>query len=302
MSNPINHHYIPQFYMKYWTGNDGYLFRYHRPFDRVVVSKTPPKATGYEKNLYTINHEDDPQIVEKIFMSQLDNASANVIRVLNSDSRNFFIVDSDVLSIDQKTDFIRFVLSSHLRSPFSMTEVDSVFRKEVKINIDNNNRFMYSFDDSGRYVGSLYEYMLSVGSDPFADTHKLLLQEMINSQPLIRYMINMPWAVVDASGARHRFLTSDRPWIVPKGIKDPACIMGIPISPKKLFIASNNLKLLYQLNDQPREDTIRNANKIIVMMAVHNVYGSTDDRRQFVEKYLREKDKSPIPGIIVGKT
>jgi len=54
MNEPINHHYLPVFYLKQWCGDDGKVVRYYRPYREVVPSTVIPDNTGYEPNLYTL--------------------------------------------------------------------------------------------------------------------------------------------------------------------------------------------------------------------------------------------------------
>jgi hypothetical protein len=70
-------------------------------------------------------------------------------------------------------------------------------------------------------------------------------------------------------------------------------------TPTRIFLAANNMKELEQLSHQSSEDTVSNANNL-VRMAIRNVYGSTNDRREFVERRLRRPRDAPLPGLIIG--
>lgn len=50
----IKHHYIPVFYSKRWTGQDGRLCEYSRPYKVVKPRRTFPDGTGYARGLYTL--------------------------------------------------------------------------------------------------------------------------------------------------------------------------------------------------------------------------------------------------------
>jgi hypothetical protein len=147
---------------------------------------------------------------------------------------------------------------------------------------------------------SVYDYAVSDAPNLFADAHKYLLTQLINHEDPGHYIINMIWAVLDVSDARHRLLTCDRPYILPCGLKDPLCILAVPISPTRLFVAANNSEPLEALRHQSSRDTVRNANNLVVRLAVQNVYGSTDDCRAFVEKRLLRPNDTPLPGLIMG--
>jgi hypothetical protein len=110
----------------------------------------------------------------------------------------------------------------------------------------------------------------------------------------------MIWAVLDVSDAVHPLLTSDRPYILPRGLLDPACVLRVPISPTRLFLVANRSDELKKLERQPAEETVRNSNNLVVRTAVQNVYGSTNDRREFVERRLRRRNEAPLRGLIMG--
>jgi hypothetical protein len=55
MSHPINHHYLPVFYLRQWRNANGKVIRYHRPYKDVVASPIAPNNTGYEPGLYTLH-------------------------------------------------------------------------------------------------------------------------------------------------------------------------------------------------------------------------------------------------------
>jgi Protein of unknown function (DUF4238) len=147
---------------------------------------------------------------------------------------------------------------------------------------------------------SVYDYAISDAPQLFADAHKLHLTELINHGQLGDYLINMTWAVLDVSDARHPLLTCDRPYILPRGLKDPTCILAVPISHTRIFLAANNRTQLEALGRQASGDTVRNTNNLVVRMAVQQVYGSASDRRQFVEKRLIKLDEKPLAGLIMG--
>ena len=300
MNEPIRHHYSPQFYLRQWVGPDGRLFRYYRPYDKVVVSDTTPEYTGYKKYLYTVNSPDDPQIIEKRFFSPLDNYAAPILERLNQPGPRLAIVRRQDLDDTQRSDWTRFIQSLHLRCPYSLTEIDTVFSRGLRENMEREHGAAYRASKLPGDPDSVYDCAVADAPGLFADAHKGLLTELINLQPLGQYIVNMTWAVINVSDAPHQLLTSDRPYILERGLMDPFCILGLPISPTRIFLATNNTDELQKLNHQPSEDIVRKANNLVVRLAVQNVYGSANDRRQFVEKRLRRPSDPPLPGLIMG--
>jgi hypothetical protein len=264
------------------------------------VSKTTPEYTSCEDYLYTVKNPNDPQILEKEFFSKLDNYAAPVLERLNQPGPKLVIIGRMVLDDTQRSDWTRFIQSLHLRCPHSLSEIDTVHRGILRENMERDHGAAYRASKQPDDPESFYDYAASDAPDLLADAHKFLLTELIGHESLGNYVINMIWAVIDVSDAPHRLLTSDRPYILPRGLLDPSCILGVPISPTRIFLAANNMEQLEQLRRQSSKDTVRNANNLVVRMAVQNVYGSTRDLCEFVEMRLRRQDDPPVPGVIMG--
>jgi len=49
MKEGEKHHYIPQFYLKQWTGVDRRLCEYSRPYDRLKTRRRFPSECKLEK-------------------------------------------------------------------------------------------------------------------------------------------------------------------------------------------------------------------------------------------------------------
>jgi hypothetical protein len=80
----MHHHYLPQFYLRQWVGDDGKLWRCRREPSGVVSEKAvAPRATAFEPDLYAIRDATgidvyDPHIIETEFFSGIDSDAALV--------------------------------------------------------------------------------------------------------------------------------------------------------------------------------------------------------------------------------
>jgi hypothetical protein len=124
MNNPISHHYSPQFYLRQWTGPDGRVARYHRPHDRVVVSRRSPEHTGFEDYLYSVEGQSDPQILEKGFFQKVDSDAAPLLQEMCQLGPGLVIVDGRFGS-EERSNWTRFINSLSLRGPHSMGEIET---------------------------------------------------------------------------------------------------------------------------------------------------------------------------------
>src|SRR5258708_37469711 len=73
MSEPINHHYLPVFYLRQWCNAAGKVVRYYRPHRAVVASPITPENTGYEPALYSLDGDpsEHRQAIEKQFFGPI---------------------------------------------------------------------------------------------------------------------------------------------------------------------------------------------------------------------------------------
>jgi hypothetical protein len=85
MSLPINHHYLPVFFLSQWCNAVGKVVRYYRPCKAVVASPIAPENTGYEPGLYTLfgYPPDKAQAIETEFMGpHVDGPASKALKIL----------------------------------------------------------------------------------------------------------------------------------------------------------------------------------------------------------------------------
>jgi hypothetical protein len=224
MNQPRRHHYLPEFYLQRWAARDGRVFRYHRPHRQIVVSCLPPKYTGFEEGLYTLQGETDAQIIETKFFSPVDNAAAPVLQLLIS--RGPADLDND-----QRNSWARFVMSLQLRGPESLAEIKALLDRNTRANIEHADGGNYQAIKRESDPACVYEFALRENPERFANAHKRLLPQLIDNEVIGEVLINMRWAVMDLSAAPYTLLTGDRPYTTSHGLDAPLCILGVPLSP-----------------------------------------------------------------------
>lgn len=85
MNEPKKHHFLPVFYLKRWSGADGRLVQFSRPYGPVVKPKTVyPKATGFIDRLYAVEGVPDElaQEFESAFLSPVDSRAAAALGLM----------------------------------------------------------------------------------------------------------------------------------------------------------------------------------------------------------------------------
>jgi hypothetical protein len=291
MSQPKDHHYLPEFYLKRWVGARDRVWRYYRPRDRVVASPVGQGHTGYEDGLYRLDGTADPQIIETKFFAVVDNDAAPFLERMIREG-------PAVLGKDERRSWTLFLMSMLYRDPHSLVEIKSVIHRFFRANLEKLRQSDYAASRQPDDPESIYDFAME-RTPELAEAYKAGLPRMIDNDVIGQHIINMRWAMCDLSTAPHTLLTGDRPCMTSRGIADPACMLSVPVSPTHLFVAAHDIGLLRQLAAQPARDTVRNSNNCIVKMAVQYVWGCAGDQLAFVEKRLRKADDPIVPGVIL---
>ncbi|RLC24612.1 MAG: hypothetical protein DRH21_05185 [Deltaproteobacteria bacterium] len=124
-NNPIDHHYVPVFYLNSWiSGKDKKLWYYKKIDEKVVGGRIAPKNTGYEPNLNTLKSkdfsgikDDDKYIVEQ----KLVNLDTDASKVLKKMITNGVIG----LSLEEKKTWLNFVLLLFERNPQRINTIEN---------------------------------------------------------------------------------------------------------------------------------------------------------------------------------
>ena len=79
MKEAVRHHYIPQFILRSFCGDNGYLFYFDKSQQRIVEKKT--EEVFMTRNLYRdmVNNPDDPTRIEKD-LSRFENEASQIIK------------------------------------------------------------------------------------------------------------------------------------------------------------------------------------------------------------------------------
>ncbi|MER9912131.1 DUF4238 domain-containing protein [Mesorhizobium sp. M0050] len=121
----MDHHYIPQFYLRPWLGADHKLQEFRRGYGGWIQSgRYGTKVTGFEKNLYRVpgvtaatQHN-----VERIFMGMVDTRAADV--------RDMLLQGSVPNQPHLRHSWARFICSLLLRHPDSIHTFKERYRRD----------------------------------------------------------------------------------------------------------------------------------------------------------------------------
>jgi len=290
MNEPVDHHYIPIFYLSRWAGADGRVCRMSRPKGTEVKAKRiVPKGTAFEPRLYEMRGlpPERAQAMEKKFMAPLDAGAAEALKLLECGWPDQKWTSSP------RSSWSRFLLTQMLRTPEDVAQLKSSARQDWGKALPELDK-IYAARRSATDPLTVREYLQEqklTHADEFAFS---IARKLMNHSKICGLFNNMHWLVLDIPKDGISLLTSDRPvWMTATLTEDDASII-MPIGPRKLFTAVVKLATQNRLIAHRRRVLVKAVNKVVVQHAVKYVYGLTDDMLPFVQKHMATRRHSTL--------
>jgi hypothetical protein len=281
MSSPVNHHFVPIFYLDRWTGSDGKVVVYVRKGGRVVNSRLSPRSTGFEPELYSLAGVDGlkRQAIETEFFSkQIDNRAALVLMEL-VDQRVGYLSDAD------RVIFSHFLISLRARHPGAVEKArrDGAveLRRHLDLNPEEYERIRTANDPAT--LAEVAERFLPVRTANFGLN---VLQSVIAHPEVGERLFRARWSVINFTFDHEArpLLTSDRPCLLEGNLISGAFAVYLPISPTKLFLACDSEATEARLRQLTAEVFLDRVNRTVVTTASNFVYGLDDQHLSLVEQ------------------
>jgi hypothetical protein len=203
---PKDHHFIPEFFIRSWCGEDGRVARFNEPTaGKLVARRVFPSQVGFREHLYTNPFESDPwkaAEVETKIMAAIDDAAAKQLDRLLSSKR---------LSWDgtSRTAWTTFLLSLMHRTPQSMrATISQVAKIWDKTTPEIQKKYELTLKQEG-YPERAEDYLLSL--DPLVKdkaAFSAFSRSSFNSE-IGQFVNNLIWGVVDVSKSDHELILSD---------------------------------------------------------------------------------------------
>ncbi len=287
MNHPIDHHFIPAFFLSQWTDAADKLIEYTIKHDKLIPKPVGPRATGYEPQLYSFPElpPDAAQFLEQVFFDYADRVASDALR-------NHLAKTPAPWTTELISAWSRFVIALHLRHPDAVPELRAA-AKSVWDGSGSAYQAQYEAIKKPEDPPTFDEYLAV--RDPLASTkmHVNMIMKVFDNDILGKHLNNMRWGVIDVSGSPHRFLLSDRS-VTFANLNNPDGMVSLPIGPTKIFIAVNTPDRLQRLRALPAREIVHNSNRFIVGRARRFVWARDRSQTAFIEKHM-SKRMEPVP-------
>lgn len=233
---PRRHHYVPEFLLrgwaKEWKRNQQLLRGYYWDLrqSRCRYRESGVGAFCHRIDLLTIRSRPKGQAdLESIFFQAIDQKGQAAIQAIVAGG-------VDRLDGEQRSDFIRLLLSLEYRRPSMVDRVRTEGRERLTSSLDQAE-IAEEFKKLG--VDQLpSEYAQQKLDWSMEERAMLLLQSLVDSREIGERLINAHWSLRRLRGEHSSFLLADRPLVRVQGLDHPAATWFLPLSPRVgLYVA-----------------------------------------------------------------
>jgi hypothetical protein len=297
MSIPRDHHFIPAFYLKQWCDRAGKLVEYTIKHGKLIPKVVGPDATGYEFDLYAFPElpKDQSQYVEQKFFDYADRAAADALRLHLSGYTGEW-------ASELRSAWSRFVIALHMRHPDAMPELRAAANALWEGSGADSQREYERIKQPGD-PDTFDEYIAKIDPHIPAKARMSIIMHTFDNEIVGDHVNKMNWAIIDVSTSNRLLLTSDRPVSLSK-IKDVDGILGIPISPTKLFIAVNDARMIDRFRHMKDREIAGRANLEAVARARRFVWAADQSQETFIHKHMSTRlEPTPFfPQLAITKS
>lgn len=293
MSRPQKHHYIPVFYTKRWaTHADGKLCQFSRPYREIKPLRVHPEATGWVRNLYALEgfSPELAQQVEERFFAPVDSRAADALTLMER------FGTSAKWTSELRTGWTRFIQSILIRMPEDIDKLKKKWKSHM-IEIADLDEMSYQECKVEDDPETFREYLESLPPDEWAKDNAEVLMRLIDQRNTGAYINHMIWHVIDVPDTENELLTSDRA-VIRSGLKERRGHIGLPIGPRKLWLALREGYSVDISTRKKRERLVAEVNAHTVGSAVKFVYGTNDRQLRFVaNRFGRRPEVRLVDGL-----
>ncbi len=129
----MDHHYVPQFYLKQWADPDGRIPHYRWLSGRAICSRLAPRSTAFEPDLYALDHRppEERHQVETDFFSKLDSRAAIIHARLMRRERFTF-------TAEERMDWAIFLAAANARTPDMIAYLKRMATEALREKLNEN--------------------------------------------------------------------------------------------------------------------------------------------------------------------
>lgn len=280
LSKERDHHYVPQFHLRMWENADGKINQWGRVAynGKLVSARVTSAATAYVPGLYALErvNQVEAQQIETQILGKIETEAKPVLEKLISNGPR-------ALSIEDRYWWTVYLIASLLRVPHIVKRVKAEASERIKRDLSQDIP-EYTAAKGNAAEDTLYEWALRNAPARVANFGQSVLVRLLGSEKAIDRIIHLHWLVRDVSSASRRLLLGDNPFERVGDLYKPRTTISLPLSPTRLFIASDATDIVEHFARMPARDLVKANNQSSLINAKKFTFGEAE--RAFIDRYL----------------
>jgi hypothetical protein len=263
--------------------NEGRLVQWSKQYgDDIKFRPKHPDATGFEYDLYSFNGlpTELRQWFEDKLLAQVDDLASKALQEILAGRL-------DGLDSKLRSAWSRFLYSLRFRHPDPLLELCAAIER-----IWDSALSQAEYETIRKPVDPLTfeKYRANISADARARVHVNLLQGVFDDPKVGIRINNMRWCVYDLS-RWGRLLTSD--WPIDLSLGASRATITLPLSPTRLFVATDDLAALGEIQRSNPFKVISQVNKYVVSHARRYVFSEDTSQEGFIRNRMSSKKITP---------
>ena len=280
------HHYIPEFYLDRWVGENRQLIEFCRRYEGVVARPTAPGGTGYVRGLYRLPDAapSEAYVIETGLMSDIDTWASRALARMMTDGAAPGTMDRRMA-----LGWCQFLYSLIIRNPEHLGRIKEKLKSLDALAVLENVRKDYPKLRRPEDPETFDEYKAAFSLNPIEVPATRVLPVLLKSKRVMAVLASLQWRTATVNTAKYPLLTSDRPVIMSNGLSGPDAHIVLPISPRRLFIATKDEQTFQDIISGSMDLLAQTVNNQVAQQAYRFVYGADDKQLRFVANRLGKR-------------
>ncbi|MBN9091647.1 MAG: DUF4238 domain-containing protein [Reyranella sp.] len=282
MSFPEEHHYLPQFLLAPWCGEDGMLTAFSKPYqDKVVARRYAPSAVAKRANLYTYigMPEGKAQVLETVFFQKVDHEGALALQAAFANGAN-------TITRDQRAQLAVFLMSLRVRHPDAIAMIRKEGAEGLVAALDRDPEEAVA---AGLAPVQRLSELVHQDNPALIENFGLsILPEIATNPNYLNRLARLDWVDVQFPAAAPELVISDRALLL-RGDLLTECVMVLPVGPRRAMLINSDRRHIDAFRQLPPKEQVRSINKWSVEEAVEYVYARGVEHLPLVKRRLRRR-------------
>ena len=285
---PNKHHYIPEYYLANWAGDDRRFERYNKPVpSKTMVRRVFPSEAGWQKGLYASPRDSrGTQWLESQIFQIIDSKAALVLSKITAEP-------PQVPTAEERSAWTLFLRSLLHRTPDNFKSTIAHAKSMIDEAIEEA-REHYLTLRAPTDPDTFEAFKEAMTSD---ERHRMALKSLptLMANPRIgQFLHDMPTRVFTLPDASQDFLLSDDPLVRSNGLQQENGHIAIPLSPRKLFVSAYREGLLDRFAAMKPNELAASVNRWTVESARHFVVARDKKQDRFIRNRFGKDPKAPL--------